>query len=46
MCSAARSKKPVTRRRTISGSLPETSAVESTRSTNIAVASFRSTTGV
>ena len=43
MCPAARSKNPVTRRRTISGSLPETSAVESTRSTNSAVASLRST---
>src|SRR6478735_6634588 len=43
MCAAARSKKPVTRRRTTSGSLAETSAVESTRSTNIAVASLRST---
>ena len=37
------SKKPLTRRRTISGSLAETSAVESTRSTNSTVASFRST---
>src|SRR5574338_551880 len=44
MCPATRSKKPVTRLRTTSGSLPETSAVESTRSTNIAVASLRSTT--
>src|SRR4029079_15958557 len=33
----------VTRRRTTSGSLADTSVVESTRSTNIAVASLRST---
>ena len=37
-----RSKNCVTRRRTISGSLAETSDVESTRSTNRTVASFRS----
>ena len=42
MCAAARSKNAVTRRRTTSGSLPATSAVESTRSTNSAVASLRS----
>src|SRR6478752_3175677 len=43
MCAAAPSKKAVTRRRTTSGSLADTSVVESTRSTNIAVASLRST---
>src|SRR5439155_469180 len=40
-CDTSR-KKRVTRRRTISGSCPETRAVESTRSTNTTVASFRS----
>src|SRR5262245_9408510 len=38
----ARSKNCVTRRRTTSGSLAETNDVESTRSTNRTVASFRS----
>ena len=37
------SKNVVTRRRTTSGSLAETSSVDSTRSTNRTVASFRST---
>src|SRR5262245_19110229 len=37
------SRKPCTRPRATSGSVPETSDVESTRSTNITVASFRST---
>ena len=40
---ATLSKYRVTRRRTTSGSLAETSAVESTRSTKSTVASFRST---
>ena len=42
MCVRTRSKKLVTRRRATSGSCEATSAVESTRSTNSAVASLRS----